>query len=385
MAATCAPWIAAVLRAEPAAVERLMRQPEFFCEAADAHGALGLVARSLRRSDVFGQLPEVCREQLLITVRREQGLELARRTELIGTLAAFDAAGIPALVFKGAALAYTHYPHPHLRPRLDTDLLVHETHRDASATVLRALRYHQKAAVSRDAIFTQATFYRDSIGNFRHLVDLHWRIANRPLFRDLLSFDELAADAVAVESLGSSPRTPCPIHSLLLACLHPVAHHHCEWPLIWLYDISLLAESLSGSDWSRLREIAIEKKVSLICKRAFQLVEDCFGRQPWIVESRMLDISDDVAADEPSARYLTSEFSAGRDLLLDLSASRGLRAKGRLLLSHAFPDLHYMREIRGASCVGGIVAAYGRRLTNAAARLLHLHHSPRPAGSELEG
>jgi len=39
-------------------------------------------------------------------------------------VAALGAAGVRVVLFKGAALAYTHYPAPHLRVRADTDLLV---------------------------------------------------------------------------------------------------------------------------------------------------------------------------------------------------------------------------------------------------------------------
>jgi len=48
---------------------------------------------------------------------------MARVVELREVLAALAGAGLPVLLLKGAALAYTLYPEPHLRDRSDTDLL----------------------------------------------------------------------------------------------------------------------------------------------------------------------------------------------------------------------------------------------------------------------
>jgi len=366
-------WMASVLRNDPDAMGRLRSEsPESFAAAASANGVLSLATRSLRLSGNFESLPPDFRDQLLTVCRREQGLELARRVELRRTLDAFAATGVEALAFKGAAVAYTHYPYPHLRPRVDTDLLVRDQDRTRAVRVLEGLGYRPQLAVERDAIFTQTTFYLDTVGHLSHLIDLHWRIANRPLFRDLFAFDELALEAVSIPLIGAAAKCPGSIHSLLLACIHPVAHHHCEWPLIWLTDVSLLAERLSDSEWRRFRTTAIEKKVSLICKRTFQLVQECFGPTRWLRESGMLEIGDERRTEEPSAEYLDPDIGVRRDLLLDLSASRGLKAKGRLLLSHAFPDMRYMREAKGAVGVFGTVAAYARRLTNAGAQLLHV-------------
>ena len=48
---------------------------------------------------------------------REAALEARRNEHLINILEAFVAAGVAALLFKGAALAHSHYPRPELRER----------------------------------------------------------------------------------------------------------------------------------------------------------------------------------------------------------------------------------------------------------------------------
>ena len=50
-------------------------------------------------------------------------------------------------------------------------------------------------------VFTQTPFERHT-GSVRHVIDLHWAISNRPLFADLLSFDELVHDAIPVTAVG---------------------------------------------------------------------------------------------------------------------------------------------------------------------------------------
>src|SRR5436309_10416844 len=119
--------------------------------------------------------------------------------------------------------------------RVNTDIRIRREDRTAAGEVLESLGYASDKAVERDAIFTQSMFRRSGVGAVRHMIDLHWQIANRPLFRALVSFEELDAGAVEIGALGPHVRTPNPIHSLLLACVHPVAHHRCDWSLIWLY------------------------------------------------------------------------------------------------------------------------------------------------------
>src|SRR5206468_7655893 len=200
-----------------------------------------------------------------------------RRDELRRVIEGFYVTDIPALLFKGAALAYTHYPFPHLRPRCDTDLLVRPGDRLRASGLLASLGYHRVNAVDRDAVLTQWMFEKPGIGRVVHTLDLHWHISNRPLFRDILSFDELEPRAEAVAAIGRGANTPCAVHSLLLACVHPVAHHHCDWRLIWLYDILLLAQDLDPGEWTQFLDLAARKQVSDLCRHAFRLVSQYFG------------------------------------------------------------------------------------------------------------
>jgi hypothetical protein len=363
-------WAAAVLRAEDAAISRLSHEPSSaFLQAADAQGVLYLIDRVLRQSPRFDEVPRDFREELVARVRCEQSVELARRTELTHALESLRSAGVSALLFKGAALAYTHYSSPHLRPRCDSDLLIADRDRGRVLEVLERIGYEHINAVNSDAIFTQWMFCKPGVGRVEHVLDVHWRIANRPLFRDLLFFDELDASAVEISALGPGARTPAPVHSMLIACIHPVAHHRCDWQLIWLYDLLLLGQRLDRAEWPRFRELAADRKVSFICKETFELVSRYFGESAWLHDSGMLAIPSERRFEEPSAAYLDPQATARQDLLLDLKAIEDLTGKARLLMAHAFPDKQYMRAAYDTSGWLGITSAYTRRIVGACVQL----------------
>lgn len=364
-------WVAAVLCRDPNAVQRLTESSSAeFIKAADRHGVLFLVERILRDSAWRDTIPVEISEALSPRVRCEQSVELVRQAELRRVVEALHRAGVPSIVFKGAALAYLQYPYAHLRPRLDTDILVGPGNQTRAGKVLEDLDYERVNAVGRSAIFTQSAFSKPGVGAVHHVIDLHWSLSNRPLFRDLFSFDELNAHVVPIPALGREARTLDAVQAMLLACIHPVAHHHGDWPLIWLYDVALLGERLDALEWARFRELATNRKVSFVCRRTFELVSTHLGERGWMQESGMLSVPDERRFEEPSAAFLDQINTARQDLVLDLRATKGARKRVHLLLSHAFPDTKYMRAAYGASGWFGLGAAYTRRIVNACVKVM---------------
>src|SRR5262245_65347229 len=80
--------------------------------------------------------------------------ELAVR-ELQAALAELEAGGIEPIVFKGAALAHTHYPESWLRPRLDADLLIPPEQRWRASEILVGLGYRPPPMISGELISYQ--------------------------------------------------------------------------------------------------------------------------------------------------------------------------------------------------------------------------------------
>ena len=180
-----------------------------------------------------------------------------------------------SIVLKGAALAYTHYPHPCLRPREDFDLLVPESQRNDAVDVLRARAYAPLEMVTGRLVTSQQTFARDAGRGVRHTCDLHWRVSNRAAFSRLLPWERLAAETRPIPALDAGEGL-APPHALLMACLHRVAHHFDPPTLIWLYDIHLLASSMSEEDAARFVALAVDSGLAAICARGIALAQHHF-------------------------------------------------------------------------------------------------------------
>ena len=176
--------LAAVLRGEePDAAP----DESVLLDTARAEGVLALCYDRLRRSPAWTQYPETLREALSRQARQDVAVEMARVMELQEVLAALARAGLPVLLLKGAALAYTLYPEPHLRERCDTDLLLPSRDEAERAwRVLQTLGYQQPNAVSGDLIVYQLNIYKTICSGFTHAVDVQWRLSKAALFAERL-------------------------------------------------------------------------------------------------------------------------------------------------------------------------------------------------------
>jgi hypothetical protein len=232
---------------------------------ARAEGILPIVAERLGLSEFAGEL------------RAAAVIEALRAHELRGLLAALVEAGVRALLLKGAALAYTHYPRPELRPRADTDLMIRVADREAVVRVLTARGYRRPPEIDGDVAIGQLHLLRSDSHGFEHALDVHWRISNARAFADLLTYDELARDSMPVTALGPHAFSPSTPHALLIACIHRVAHHGDAPNLLWLYDIHLLERTLTPDGRDAFVALAAERGMTAVCARSLTLTHDAFG------------------------------------------------------------------------------------------------------------
>jgi hypothetical protein len=356
------------VRAESAGSTRLTKTihdtafEDAILDAAHDHDVDVLVRHLSRARGGWPLLSARLRAALDTRARNESVLNILRSRELGRVLHRLRDARLPVFVIKGAAIAHTHYPAPYLRPRYDTDLLVRKDDFARAGLTLVEMGYRRVNSVSREAVRTQWTFERRLAGGIPEYIDLHWAISNRPLFADMLTFDELLTDAVAIKSHVTDALefdTPGPVHALLLACIHRVAHHN-GWPkLIWLYDMKLLADGLSALEWRRFHELASVKQIGSLCREALTTTSATVGLSS---QAKIAMIGSHSRTAEPSAAYLGSVGTRWRSLALDLLSAPGLLAKLRLVVGHAFPDTAYMRAAYGTSGTVGLATAYLRRV-----------------------
>jgi hypothetical protein len=352
--ATCAR-----LRGEPVLLSAAM------IDAAREHRVHLLVAESLSADE---RHESGAAARLEAELQRQAIVDALRERELRRTLDAFAAAGIQALVLKGAALARTVYPAPHLRPHADVDLLIAPEHLDAVDRLLGNEGWTRDV----EPDFSEGAAQRHYRGRrdaavVEHL-DVHWKIANPRVFGDAFTFEELWRRSVPIRGLGADARTLGAAHTLLLACLHRVAHHDDAGDLLWLWDIHLITSALSSEDRAPFLELAAGKKMRAICARGLRLAAECFETPG--AAGLVAELQDHSAATEPTARFIGGRMRFFDIVRADLAATPAWRARVALIREHLFPSRRYMRSTYSRWPAALLPFAYAHRILHGAPKWL---------------
>ena len=364
-------WLAAVVRGvEPGAMPpdeaRLL-------DTARAEGVLALCHHQLRRSPAWTQYPETLREALTRHARQAVAVDLMRAAELRDVLAALAQAGLPVLLLKGAALAYTLYPEPHLRDRCDADLLVpSRDEAERACRVLQTLGYQRPNAVTGDLIVHEISYYKTVHGGLTHALDIHWRLNNATLLSERFTFAELAAAVMPIPALGPHANDLGSVHALLLACMHRVAHLPAGNAdrLIWLYDIHLLAQRMTDEQWQWWLTLAEERGVCGPCLDGLRTVQMVFEAIPPDEILRRLR----AGADREG--WFNPRLARKRWYLewLSFRALPSTSARLRWLGQYLFPDADYIRRKYGFRHSLWLPWFYGVRIVQGIAKQIWQGH-----------
>jgi Uncharacterised nucleotidyltransferase len=326
------------------ALAACLRQPAFFpptlgpdvCEHLHEQGVGPLVYRALCERHLLDAQPTIVRDQLTRLYREETILEPFRREEVARVLDSLAAAGVRALVFKGTALAYTCYPEPALRPRLDTDLLIRRDDVDEASRVFERLGCTRALRTAGELVTHQFTYVSAQHG-LDIAFDVHWKVSDPQPFADLFSFEELEGEARPVPALARAARVLGDEYALLVACTHRIAHHYDREILIFLYDIDLLARRLDVSGWDRVVEMARAKRICHVTLRGLDLASNLLGTPiPKPVRSALADDSTTSRGDEPTSVYLDGGLRKIDILRADLRQLKW-RDRLRLIREHLLP------------------------------------------------
>jgi len=340
--------LAAGLRGDDVEWRRAGATDEQLLELCASEGLGGLLYRRLEAGSNEARAMSLRRaleqEAHASTVR-----ELLRRRELVAVLDALAAGDVRTILLKGAALAYAVYEEPADRPRADTDVLIPRDRAAAARVVLERLGYQSSILCDGD-LFCQFEMVKTDAFGIHHAIDCHWKISTQPVFADMLTFDEIDEEAVALPRLHPLARAAAPFHAIFLACLHPAMHHRNVERLIWAYDVHLLASRLSGSDFDRLVELAIARRAAAVVAHELRRARNRFRSA---VPDRALARLES-ARGEPSAEYLRADRHWHDEFL---SSMRGLPAwpdRIRLARNVVFPDARYMLRSYGleSSAIG---------------------------------
>jgi len=186
------------------------------------------------------------------------------------------AAGIDALVLKGAGLAIRHYADPGLRPMGDVDILVPLARARAAMDVLRALglralaRFPERLVEVLHATPFAFTVDREAGPG----VDLHWHSlwdGCRPG-----ADDDFWAAAVPVRIGGVETRTLAPADMLLHVCVHGTAWSASP-SVRWVADALTVLRAPGGAlDWDRLVAGALARRLALRVRVALGYLRERF-------------------------------------------------------------------------------------------------------------
>ena len=329
-------------------------------DAAVEHGIAPLLYVSLRETGrLEAQAPQV-RAALGRVAREAMLVEPVLDEDMHRVLDALAAEGIRPLVFKGAALAHTHYAEPWLRPRVDVDLLIRRDEAPRAANILERLGYARATRPTGDHVTHQFT-YLGASGGVPTAYDVHWRIADPQAFADTFSFDELDAASAPLPGTQTA-RTLSDVHALLVACMHRVAHHYDADSLILVCDIDRLARRFTIADWDRFVALAAAKRIRAVSARGLALAHSCFATPvPPHVHTAL-----GAADDEPSAAYLRQHLRKIDILRSDLRQLGSWRARLKLLREHLFPSPAYLLASSGSTRRSFVPALYLLRIVRGA-------------------
>jgi hypothetical protein len=334
--------------------------------AASRHRVLALLGAVLHDAGTLQTWPQALVQRSLEGERAAAALEQVRQLELTRVLAALTARGLPVLVFKGAALARTHYPAPHLRSRTDTDLLVKQEHRDAVEETFFCLGYRRQVESSGEFVSHQSHYaITDRFGAY-HPFDVHWKISNRHALADSLTFADLWERRRRIGGVSTETWTLCPVDALLAAAVHRAGHHPGSQDLLWAYDVHLLASRLTGAELDAAAELARSYGLGRIVCETLALAHRWFGT---LNAGRLAVLIGLSSGAQERVVGMEGGTLAGT-LLQDVQALPTWRQRLSLVREHVLPPASYMREKYGVRSSLLLPALYGWRVIAGAPRWL---------------
>jgi hypothetical protein len=344
--------------AEPGALDHALLRARY-------HGASALL---LQRP---AEIPPALRALLQVEARQFAMWELADAEWVRRALEGLRRAGVPAIVFKGAALAYSLYADSAERMRADTDLLTAPEDRRAAETALTAMGWRRLPGARGQLTSGQASYAVDADGG--HTIDLHWRLSDSPLLSRMFGFRELLTHSQPLPRLSPLARGPSFVAALAIACVHMRYHavvpyfvdgvaHAGDRRLIWHCDIRALASQFEESDWAEFGTLAGARGVAAPCADALTAACERVGAP---VPSAALRKLHEAPRDTAAARFLRAA-RLGR-VWTEATALASWRERAQFFEEKLFPDAELMQGRYGPPAA--LPWLYVRRLAQEAAAL----------------
>lgn len=316
-------------------------------------------------------------QSIVHEVKKEAALqsfwETSHRDAIMPLIDAFDQAGMPILIIKGTALAYSLYPEPAMRRRGDTDIVVLTNRRSKARQILRSCGFVADQAPRA----LQEDWHCESGIGFRHTVDLHWRFNASATIARLVDRGDCFAGSIDLPRLARHAKTIGLTGNLILTCINRHSHGTMGYRvggakifetdrLIWAIDIAQLIRAFGDREWRDLVEQALLTQTGSIVQSGLMFAQRALGVP---VPAAVIEALDPRAAPQGVMNYFATT-SGLRRLQMDVAAAAGPREKALILLHVLVPGDHFVRERFPQAQGWPIAALQVRRWIEGAAKLV---------------
>jgi hypothetical protein len=238
----------------------------YLLRTARSHGLTPLVFRHLNAVGSQGVPPPVL-QQLRAAFQENARRNLFLTGELLNLLQHFEAGGIPAVPYKGPALAEAAYGNLALRVFCDLDVLVRKRDATRAQEVLRSLGYRPQVPLTpaQEATWLADKANRTYVCAERDtVVELHWAIMPR-FFAFPLDGEQLWERAGRATLCGRAVWGLSAEDLVVILYVHGA--WHCWERLEWLSGVSEFIRGQSELDWdcvrARARRLGVRRIVGL--------------------------------------------------------------------------------------------------------------------------
>lgn len=222
------------------------------------------------------EIPAMVRTELQAAFARNAAQSLALTAELLAIIRLLEAEDIPALPYKGPALAAQVYGNLALRSCGDLDILVLRTDVLRVRELLLSRGYRPRHEVtSTAAAFMLTHRYSEILERADGVtVELHWAFTNGDVAFPL-DLGELLPRLRRMRLGGGSVLAFSPEDLLLVLCVHGAKHRWSR--LEWLCGVALLLHSSPALDWPLLMARARTHRAARRVGLGLLLAHDTLG------------------------------------------------------------------------------------------------------------
>lgn len=218
---------------------------QLFAAMAQNEGVAPLTHWQFRDGAYPAAMPGDVREKLANAYYKTLAHNTLLYEELTRILSAFEAAAIPVILLKGAALAQTVYPNIGLRPMGDLDLLIHLHDLPQVTQILQGMGYTDDGGelwCGFNRLFAYEKNFTRHVHGQPVLVEPHWNLIGGEASR--------VRPEIAWFWQHSNGQHLQPEAHLLYLTAHAFIkpHAHVEIRLLWLMDIAFLLRQ-NEIDW----------------------------------------------------------------------------------------------------------------------------------------